>query len=51
MLAHDQTKRNDDVEASTDIKKGTYVYQPLATIDAPKVVELVQLLDGQFAIT
>lgn len=51
MLAHGQTKRNDNADDSTDIKKGTYVYQPLATIDAPKVMELVQLLDGQSATT
>ncbi|OJT15082.1 ATP-dependent DNA helicase II subunit 1 [Trametes pubescens] len=45
IMLFNTTKRNDEVEASTDIKKGTYVYQPLATIDAPKVMELVQLLD------
>ncbi|OCH89594.1 ku70-like protein [Obba rivulosa] len=29
-----------------EIKKGTYVYQPIATVDAPKVQELMRLLDA-----
>ncbi|EIW57977.1 ku70-like protein [Trametes versicolor FP-101664 SS1] len=45
IVLFNTTKRNDNADDSTDVKKGTYVYQPLATIDAPKVMELVQLLD------
>ena len=41
-----QTKRNESGSVGADIKKGTYVYQPLATIDVPKVTQLMQLLDG-----
>lgn len=45
-----QTKRNENGEAGADIKKGTYVYQPLATIDVPQVTNLVKLLDGSCAV-
>ena len=41
-----QTKRNEAGTPGADIKRGTFVYQPVATIDAPKVMELAQLLDG-----
>ena len=46
-----QTKRNKSGTPGADIKKGTYVYQPIATVDAPKVMELAQLLDGAPAVT
>lgn len=41
-----QTRRNESGTFGADIKKGTFVYQPLASVDAPKVMDLVQLLDG-----
>ncbi|RPD54794.1 ku70-like protein [Lentinus tigrinus ALCF2SS1-7] len=45
IMLFNTTKRNENDEAGADLKKGTYVYQPIATVDAPKVVELMQLLD------
>ncbi|KAI1792117.1 ku70-like protein [Ganoderma leucocontextum] len=45
VLLFNTTKRNENGEAGADIKKGTYVYQPLATIDVPQVTNLVKLLD------
>ncbi|KAI0656449.1 ku70-like protein [Cubamyces menziesii] len=45
IMLFNTTKRNESGEAGADIKKGAYVYQPIATIDAPKVMELIQLLD------
>ncbi|KAI0636286.1 ku70-like protein [Trametes polyzona] len=45
IMLFNTAKRNEAGDAGTDIKKGTYIYQPIATIDAPKVMELVQLLD------
>ncbi|CDO75109.1 hypothetical protein BN946_scf185010.g34 [Trametes cinnabarina] len=45
IVLFNTTKRNESGQAGADIKKGTYVYQPIATIDAPKVMELVQLID------
>ncbi|OSC96961.1 ku70-like protein [Trametes coccinea BRFM310] len=45
IMLFNTTKRNESGEAGADIKKGTYVYQPIATIDAPKVMELVRLID------
>ncbi|KAI9001483.1 ku70-like protein [Trametes punicea] len=45
IMLFNTTRRNESGQAGADIKKGTFVYQPIATIDAPKVMELVQLLD------
>ncbi|KAI9067712.1 ku70-like protein [Trametes sanguinea] len=45
IMLFNTTKRNESGQAGADIKKGTYVYQPIATIDAPKVMELVQIID------
>ncbi|KAL7279454.1 hypothetical protein ACG7TL_007297 [Trametes sanguinea] len=50
IMLFNTTKRNESGEAGADIKKGTYVYQPIATIDAPKVMELVRLIDGELAL-
>ena len=44
-----QTQRNESGTVGADIKKGTYVYQSIATVDAPKVMELVRLLDSAYA--
>lgn len=30
----------------SEIKRNTYLYQPIAPLSAPKVQELIQLLDG-----
>ncbi|TBU27758.1 ku70-like protein [Dichomitus squalens] len=45
IMLFNTTKRNESGTVGADIKKGTYVYQPLATIDVPKVAQLMQLLD------
>ncbi|KAI0648675.1 ku70-like protein [Trametes meyenii] len=45
VMLFNTTKRNESGQAGADIKRGSYVYQPIATIDAPKVMDLVQLLD------
>ncbi|KAI0667937.1 ku70-like protein [Trametes maxima] len=45
IMLFNTTKRNTSGQAGADIKKGSYVHQPIATIDAPKVMDLVQLLD------
>ncbi|KAM5544081.1 hypothetical protein V8D89_002267 [Ganoderma adspersum] len=45
VVLFNTTKRNENGEAGADIKRGTYVYQPLATIDVPQVTNLVNLLD------
>ncbi|KAI0763322.1 ku70-like protein [Trametes elegans] len=45
IMLFNTTKRNDDEEAGAEVKEGTYLYQPVATIDAPKVMNLTQLLD------
>ncbi|TBU42797.1 ku70-like protein [Dichomitus squalens] len=45
IMLFNTTKRNESGTVGADIKKGTFVYQPLATIDVPKVAQLLQLLD------
>ncbi|KAI0750167.1 ku70-like protein [Daedaleopsis nitida] len=45
IMLFNTTRRNESGTAGADIKKGTFVYQPIATVDAPKVMELVKLLD------
>ncbi|RDX46256.1 ku70-like protein [Lentinus brumalis] len=45
IMLFNTTKRNESGTAGADLKKGTYVYQPIATVNAPKVMELMQLLD------
>jgi ATP-dependent DNA helicase 2 subunit 1 len=40
-----QTRRNESGSGS-EIKKGTYVYQPMSVINAPKILDLNQLIDG-----
>ncbi|KAI0682970.1 ku70-like protein [Cerioporus squamosus] len=45
IMLFNTTKRNESGTAGADLKKGTYVYQPIATVDAPKVMELARLLD------
>ncbi|KAI0833848.1 ku70-like protein [Trametes gibbosa] len=45
IMLFNTTKSNENEKDNADIKQGTYVYQSIATIDAPKVMELVNLLD------
>ncbi|KAH9847820.1 ku70-like protein [Lenzites betulinus] len=45
IMLFNTTKSNDDEKDSVDLKQGNYVYQSIATIDAPKVMELAQLFD------
>jgi len=33
-----------------ETKKGTYVYQPISRINAPQVLDLTQLVDGQLSL-
>ena len=40
-----QTRRNESGPGS-EIKKGTYVYQPTSVINAPKILDLSQLING-----
>ena len=40
-----QSRRNDSGPGS-EIKKGTYVYQPTSVINAPKILDLSQLING-----
>ena len=40
-----QTRRN-ETGLGSEIKKGTYVYQPLSVINAPKILDLKRLIDG-----
>ncbi|EMD33370.1 hypothetical protein CERSUDRAFT_108161 [Gelatoporia subvermispora B] len=47
IMLFNTTRRNEATAGQgAEIKKGTYVYQPIATIDAPKVQELMRLLDA-----
>ncbi|KAI0788279.1 ku70-like protein [Fomes fomentarius] len=45
IMLFNTTRRNESGTTGADIKKGTFVFQPIATVDAPKVMELVRLLD------
>jgi hypothetical protein len=40
-----QTRRNESGPGS-EIKKGTYAYQPTSVINAPKILDLNQLING-----
>jgi ATP-dependent DNA helicase 2 subunit 1 len=40
-----QTRRN-ETGSGSEIKKGTYVFQPMSVINAPKILDLNQLIDG-----
>lgn len=42
-----KTRKNESgPRGTTEYKHGTYVYQPIAQVDAPKIQELNQLLYG-----
>ncbi|KAI0288957.1 SPOC like C-terminal domain-containing protein [Russula brevipes] len=45
IMFYNTTLRNESGPGS-EIKKGTYVYQPLSVINAPKILDLNQLIDG-----
>lgn len=42
-----QTRRNEASGQVSEIKKNNFVFQPIATINAPKVQELIQLIDSE----
>ncbi|KAF8468534.1 SPOC like C-terminal domain-containing protein [Russula ochroleuca] len=44
IMLYNTTRRNESGPGS-EIKKGTYVYQPLSVINAPKILDLNQLID------
>ncbi|KAI0259101.1 ku70-like protein [Gloeopeniophorella convolvens] len=44
IMFYNTTKRNENGTGS-EIKKGTFVYQPIATIKAPTILDLTQLID------
>jgi ATP-dependent DNA helicase 2 subunit 1 len=41
-----ETSRNQ----GSEIKRNCYVYQPIAPLSAPKIQEVIQLLDGWFSV-
>lgn len=42
-----KTRKMEGGGYASEIKKGTYLFQPISLLSAPKVKELVQLLDGR----
>ncbi|TCD61340.1 ATP-dependent DNA helicase II subunit 1, partial [Steccherinum ochraceum] len=45
IMLFNTTKRNDGGGQGAEIKQNNFVYQPITTVDAPKVQELIRLLD------
>ncbi|THH23094.1 hypothetical protein EUX98_g8084 [Antrodiella citrinella] len=45
IMLFNTTRKNDSGGQGADIKQNNFVYQPITTIDAPKVSELMKLLD------
>ncbi|OBZ72522.1 ATP-dependent DNA helicase II subunit 1 [Grifola frondosa] len=46
IMLFNTTRINENLGSMSEIKKGTFVFQPISVIDAPKVLELTQLLDA-----
>ncbi|KZT06069.1 ku70-like protein [Laetiporus sulphureus 93-53] len=46
IMLFNTTRRNETSGEGSEIKQGTYVYQPISTINAPGVQELIRLLDA-----
>ncbi|KAJ3554418.1 hypothetical protein NM688_g3122 [Phlebia brevispora] len=46
IMLFNTTRKNEGSGQGADIKKGTFVFQPIETINAPKIQELIQLLDA-----
>jgi len=46
IMLFNTTRRNEPNGQGSEIKKGNYVYQPINTINAQDVQELMRLLDG-----
>ncbi|KAI9456788.1 SPOC like C-terminal domain-containing protein [Russula earlei] len=44
IMLYNTTRKNDNGQGS-EIKKGTYVYQPMSTINATRILDLNQLID------
>ncbi|KAH9964727.1 ku70-like protein [Lactifluus volemus] len=44
IMFYNTTRRNESGSGS-ELKKGTYVYQPMSIINAPKILDLTQLID------
>ena len=46
-----QSKRNETTSRNeTEFKNGTYLFEPIGQIDAPRIMGLVQLLHGALAV-
>jgi ATP-dependent DNA helicase 2 subunit 1 len=43
-----KTRRNEGKGQGADIKKNNFVQQPIGVISAPRIQELMQLVDGEF---
>ncbi|KAF9818760.1 hypothetical protein IEO21_02540 [Rhodonia placenta] len=46
IMLFNTTRRNEAGGQGADIKKGNYVYQPIDTINAPTIQELMRLIDA-----
>ena len=49
LIVGGQTRKNDRKEkgsAGSEIKQNNYIYQHITPISAPKIQELIQLLEG-----
>lgn len=46
IMLFNTTRRNESTSQGSEIKHNNFVYQPIAQISAPKVLELMQLLDA-----
>ncbi|KAJ2934104.1 hypothetical protein H1R20_g2970, partial [Candolleomyces eurysporus] len=47
IMLFNTTRKSDNRGYASEIKKGTYLFQPISQLSAPKVQEIIQLLDGQ----
>ncbi|KII89794.1 hypothetical protein PLICRDRAFT_158979 [Plicaturopsis crispa FD-325 SS-3] len=46
VLLFNTTRRTESRNHGSEIKRGTFVYQPIAPMSAPKIQEIMQLLDA-----
>jgi ATP-dependent DNA helicase 2 subunit 1 len=46
-----QTRQSERKSQVSEIKKNTFAYQPIGQISAPKIRELMQLLDGLYPLS
>ncbi|KAJ3501671.1 hypothetical protein NMY22_g18843 [Coprinellus aureogranulatus] len=45
IMLFNTTRKNEGVGYASEIKKGTYLFQPISLLSAPKVQEIIRLLD------